>query len=131
MCMILFFLFFFPFFVDLSRIKTADPDWFFFSPVDLKYSNGSHVNRQTEAGFWKPTGQDREVKSGTNKIGTKKSLVFYKGRGRAAVRTNWVIHQYRADIAGLPANVCYIHHLHYPSLILCFFSDQHCLVDQK
>eukprot|EP00261_Vitis_vinifera_P039884 XP_019081127.1 PREDICTED: NAC domain-containing protein 21/22-like isoform X3 [Vitis vinifera] len=89
---------------DLSRIKTADPDWFFFSPVDLKYSNGSHVNRQTEAGFWKPTGQDREVKSGTNKIGTKKSLVFHKGRGRAAVRTNWVIHQYRTDIAGLPAN---------------------------
>ncbi|XP_034708718.1 NAC domain-containing protein 62-like isoform X1 [Vitis riparia] len=93
---------------DLSRIKTADPDWFFFSPVDLKYSNGSHVNRQTEAGYWKPTGQDREIKSGTNKIGTKKSLVFYKGRGRAALRTNWVIHQYRADIAGLPANRAYV-----------------------
>ena len=99
-------------------IKTSDPDWFFFNPVDYKYSNGNHFNRQTETGYWKPTGQDREIKSGNNKIGTKKTLVFYKGRGRAAERTNWVIHEYRADIASFPTDVW---HIRFLSLSLCFF----------
>ncbi|XP_010661526.1 NAC domain-containing protein 62 isoform X2 [Vitis vinifera] len=93
-----------------SVIKTDDPEWFFFSLLDYKYSNGSRSNRATSAGYWKPTGQDRDIFSGTNKevIGTKKTLVFYRGRGRGAIRTNWVIHEYRANIAGLPANRAYV-----------------------
>ncbi|KAL6322238.1 hypothetical protein AAG906_005196 [Vitis piasezkii] len=93
-----------------SVIKTDDPEWFFFSLLDYKYSNGSRSNRATNAGYWKPTGQDRDIFSGTNKevIGTKKTLVFYRGRGRGAIRTNWVIHEYHTNIASLPANRAYV-----------------------
>ena len=124
-------LFFFLVCVGFSVIKTDDPEWFFFSLLDYKYSNGSRSNRATNAGYWKPTGQDRGIFSGTNKevIGTKKTLVFYRGRGRGAIRTNWVIHEYHTNIASLPANVCYITSI--ILLLLCFFSYQHCLVDTK
>ncbi|KAJ9680982.1 hypothetical protein PVL29_020076 [Vitis rotundifolia] len=93
-----------------SVIKTDDPEWFFFSLLDYKYSNGSRSNRATNAGYWKPTGQDRDIFSGTNRevIGTKKTLVFYRGRGRGAIRTHWVIHEYHTNIAGLPANRAYV-----------------------
>ena len=98
-------------------IKTDDPEWFFFSLPDYKYSKGSRSNRATKAGYWKPTGQDREIKCGKNRevIGSKKTLVFYEGRAPTALKTSWVIHEYRLHIAALPNNVCYIS-------FLCFFS---------
>lgn len=79
-----------------SEIKSDDPEWFFLSPRDFKYSNSTRSNRATERGYWKATGKDRNIKvRGTNDvIGTKKTLVFYKGRVPNGVKTNWVIHEY-------------------------------------
>ncbi|QCE02468.1 hypothetical protein DEO72_LG8g480 [Vigna unguiculata] len=81
-----------------SRIRFGDPDWFFFSPVDFKYSNSKRVNRKTEKGFWKATGKDRDIRSwNTNTlIATKKNLVYYKGSVSCGVKSYWVIHEYHA-----------------------------------
>ncbi|XP_028752271.1 uncharacterized protein LOC114711984 [Neltuma alba] len=81
-----------------SKIRSDDPEWFFFSPRHYKYSNSTRSNRATSRGFWKPTGKDRDIKvRGTNKIiGAKKTLVFYRGRVPHGVKTNWVIHEYQA-----------------------------------
>ncbi|XP_027906703.1 NAC domain containing protein 52-like [Vigna unguiculata] len=81
-----------------SRIRFGDPDWFFFSPVDFKYSNSKRVNRKTEKGFWKATGKDRDIRSwNTNTlIATKKNLVYYKGSVSCGVKSDWVIHEYHA-----------------------------------
>ncbi|XP_028752249.1 protein NTM1-like 9 isoform X1 [Neltuma alba] len=76
-----------------SLNKSGDPEWYFFSPRCYKYSNSNQYNRATSSGYWKVTGQDREIRdlATNNVIGTKQSLVFHQGR----TKTNWIIHEYQ------------------------------------
>ncbi|KAI6677596.1 hypothetical protein NL676_038392 [Syzygium grande] len=66
-------------------------EWWFFSPHAPQ-----QVTRSTPSGYWKKTGIDRMVKARDTdrEIGSKKTLVFHKGRGKKGVKTNWVIHEY-------------------------------------
>uniref|UniRef100_A0A2N9J5R9 NAC domain-containing protein n=1 Tax=Fagus sylvatica TaxID=28930 RepID=A0A2N9J5R9_FAGSY len=84
-----------------SAIKSDDSEWYFFSPRELKYSNGKQSKRATQSGYWKITGKVKNIKAkGTNKvIGTKKFLVFYTGRVPVGKKTSWVMHEYQPEPA--------------------------------
>ncbi|KAL2632135.1 hypothetical protein R1flu_016821 [Riccia fluitans] len=83
---------------DKAMVHSQDSEWYFYSPRDKKYPNGLRTNRATEAGYWKATGKDRNVKkAGRQVVGMKKTLVFYKGRAPHGERTDWVMHEYRLD----------------------------------
>jgi len=52
-------------------------------------------NRATVSGYWKATGTDKAIYSGSKHIGVKKALVFYKGKPPKGIKTDWIMHEYR------------------------------------
>ncbi|CAD5166309.1 unnamed protein product [Musa acuminata subsp. malaccensis] len=68
---------------------------YFFSMKDRKNLTGLRTNRDTDSGYWKATGKDKEIFRRGVSVGMKKTLVFYKGRAPRGEKTNWVMHEYR------------------------------------
>ncbi|KAL2528306.1 NAC domain-containing protein 2 [Forsythia ovata] len=72
----------------------GEKEWYFFSPRDRKYPNGSRPNRAARSGYWKATGADKPVGK-PKPLGIKKALVFYAGKAPRGTKTNWIMHEYR------------------------------------
>ncbi|KAK3411304.1 hypothetical protein EUGRSUZ_I00060 [Eucalyptus grandis] len=72
----------------------GEKEWYFFSPRDRKYPNGSRPNRAAGTGYWKATGADKPI-GRPKTLGIKKALVFYAGKAPRGVKTNWIMHEYR------------------------------------
>ncbi|KAL5232175.1 hypothetical protein ABZP36_030951 [Zizania latifolia] len=76
----------------------GEKEWYFFSPRDRKYPNGSRPNRAAATGYWKATGADKPVGK-PRPVAIKKALVFYSGKAPKGDKTNWIMHEYRlADV---------------------------------
>ncbi|XP_027092217.1 NAC domain-containing protein 2-like [Coffea arabica] len=76
----------------------GEKEWYFFSPRDRKYPNGSRPNRAAGSGYWKATGADKPI-GNPKPVGIKKALVFYAGKAPKGEKTNWIMHEYRlADV---------------------------------
>lgn len=87
-------------FVDLqigNYEPYGDKEWYFLTPRDRKYPNGDRPNRAAGDGYWKATGADIDVTSANRVIGSKKTLVFHRGKAPGGDKTNWIMHEYRAS----------------------------------
>ncbi|CAN1749833.1 NAC domain-containing protein 76, partial [Linum perenne] len=84
---------------EKCRIGTGPQnEWYFFSHKDKKYPTGTRTNRATAAGFWKATGRDKAIHlTNSQRIGMRKTLVFYTGRAPHGHKTDWIMHEYRLD----------------------------------
>ncbi|KAL3333389.1 hypothetical protein AABB24_033464 [Solanum stoloniferum] len=78
-----------------SKAIFGEKEWYFFSPRDRKYPNGSRPNRVAGSGYWKATGTDKIITTEGRKVGIKKALVFYMGKAPKGTKTNWIMHEYR------------------------------------
>nr|GMC63185.1 NAC domain-containing protein 2 [Ipomoea batatas] len=67
----------------------GEKEWYFFSPRDRKYPNGSRPNRAAGTGYWKATGADKPVGK-PKTLGIKKALVFYAGKAPRGL-DEWVL----------------------------------------
>ncbi|KAL9332954.1 hypothetical protein Peur_073093 [Populus x canadensis] len=83
-----------PWDLPAKSVIQSENEWFFFSARGRKYPNGSQSKRATELGYWKATGKERNVKSGSDVIGTKRTLVFHVGRAPKGERTEWIMHEF-------------------------------------
>ncbi|XP_031269408.1 NAC domain-containing protein 2-like [Pistacia vera] len=82
----------------------GEKEWYFFSPRDRKYPNGSRPNRAAGSGYWKATGADKPIGK-PKAVGIKKALVFYAGKAPRGIKTNWIMHEYRpANVNRSPSN---------------------------
>ncbi|KAE8705723.1 ONAC010 protein [Hibiscus syriacus] len=75
----------------------GEKEWYFFTPRDKKYRNGTRPNRAADNGYWKATGADKGVRSDDKIIGYRKALVFYEGRPPKGTKTSWIMHEYRVN----------------------------------
>ncbi|XP_022757652.1 NAC domain-containing protein 86-like [Durio zibethinus] len=87
---------------DLSIVRSTYHEWFFFYKLN-KISERKN-DRSTKAGYWKSTGKDRDISYRDKVIGTKKTLVFYTGHTPHGVKTDWVMHEFRAAADIIPPN---------------------------
>ncbi|CAL5089433.1 unnamed protein product [Urochloa decumbens] len=78
-------------------------EWYFFTPRDRKYPNGSRPNRAAGDGYWKATGADKPIQHKGRTLGIKKALVFYHGKPPRGVKTEWIMHEYRLADSGAAA----------------------------
>ncbi|KAF8039606.1 hypothetical protein BT93_B1967 [Corymbia citriodora subsp. variegata] len=83
-----------PWDLPAKSIIPSESEWFFFSVRGRKYPKGSQSKRATDHGYWKATGKERNVKSSSVVIGTKRTLVFHLGRAPKGKRTEWIMHEY-------------------------------------
>ncbi|KAL5229910.1 hypothetical protein ABZP36_028686 [Zizania latifolia] len=71
--------------------------WFYFCPRQEREARGGRPSRTTPSGYWKAAGTPGWVYSADGRpIGTKKTMVFYRGRAPAGNKTEWKMNEYRA-----------------------------------
>ena len=74
----------------------GDP-WFYFCARQDREARGGRPCRTTPSGYWKAAGTPGLVYSADGRpVGTKKTMVFYRGRAPSGTKTKWKMNEYRA-----------------------------------
>ncbi|RCV17512.1 hypothetical protein SEVIR_3G230500v4 [Setaria viridis] len=71
--------------------------WFYFCPRQEREARGGRPSRTTPSGYWKAAGTPGLVYAADGRpIGTKKTMVFYRGRAPAGAKTEWKLNEYKS-----------------------------------
>ncbi|CAN6337465.1 unnamed protein product [Urochloa humidicola] len=71
--------------------------WFYFCPRQEREARGGRPSRTTPSGYWKAAGTPGLVYAADGRpIGTKKTMVFYRGRAPDGAKTQWKLNEYKA-----------------------------------
>ncbi|KAF3441628.1 hypothetical protein FNV43_RR15543 [Rhamnella rubrinervis] len=98
-----------------GELCQGDPEQcFFFTMRQENEARGGRPNRLTSTGYWKATGSPNFIYSNSNgqKIGVKRTMVFYVGRAPNGKKTDWKMNEYKELEA--PSSDHHHHH-HQPS----------------
>ncbi|KFK42139.1 hypothetical protein AALP_AA2G216200 [Arabis alpina] len=106
----------------------GEKEWYFFSPRDRKYPNGSRPNRAAGTGYWKATGADKPI-GRPKPVGIKKALVFYSGKPPRGEKTNWIMHEYR--LADVDRSVRHKNSLRLDDWVLCRIYNKKGVIENK
>nr|POF10818.1 nac transcription factor 32 [Quercus suber] len=80
-----------------QNIDYGEKVWYFFTPRNRKYQNGSRPNRAAGDGYWKASGADVQIKEKGVIIGLKKTLNFMRGKPLKGEKTGWIMHEYKIN----------------------------------
>ncbi|KAM1069046.1 hypothetical protein ACFX2A_000938 [Malus domestica] len=82
--------------------EVHENEWFFFTRPKYKDIDKTRRDRATDQGFYKSTGDEREIRAEESEsvIGKKRFLTFHEGRGLKAKKTDWVIHEFKETEVG-------------------------------
>ncbi|KAF7811672.1 NAC domain-containing protein 55-like [Senna tora] len=84
----------------LSEQYTAQGEekWYFLSTRDKVNKNGGSNKKRTtgDFGFWRITDSPHPINSEGLQIGSKTTLVYFRGKSSDAKKTNWIMHEFEA-----------------------------------
>lgn len=95
-----------------ERCRRDPEQCFFFVMRHESEARGGRPNRLTNTGYWKATGSPNFIYSNSNgqKIGQKRTMVFYVGRAPNGKKTEWKMNEYK-ELEASPSD----HYHHQPS----------------
>ncbi|KAJ0973158.1 hypothetical protein J5N97_021117 [Dioscorea zingiberensis] len=71
-----------------GKALEGDNQWYFFT------YKAEEDHRDSVDGYWTPVDDEEPVFSHENKVGVKKTFVYYVGEAPQGIKTNWVMHEY-------------------------------------
>ncbi|KAL3534295.1 hypothetical protein ACH5RR_002756 [Cinchona calisaya] len=84
-------------------------EWYFFTPRNKKYLNGSRPDRNAGDGHWKPTSNEEAViDKERNIVGFKRTLTFFMGleKDKNSKKTDWLMQEYKLQKNSTPRPDC-------------------------
>ena len=83
--------------------RHCEDKWYFLTPRDRKYPNGTRPNRRIKNnfGYWKASTKDREICDDVTGeiVGRRRSLAYYDECSR---KTPWLMHEYINNDPNIP-----------------------------
>ncbi|XP_050223637.1 NAC domain-containing protein 71-like [Mercurialis annua] len=78
----------------------GDNGWYFFTPRDKRFRNGSVPNRSARGGYWKSVRSEKRIRRHDGVIiGRRKVLVFYMGKPPKGEKTDWIMYEFKLENA--------------------------------